>query len=211
MGVLLFAVLALVTVGAATAMVAHRNPVYSALYMVVTFVATAVAFLLLEAPFVAAIQIIVYAGAIVVLFLFVIMFLSLRTGILIERRRGPLVLALVLGALVAGQLAAVVATGSYAGDVRLPVPEDFGSVEAVSGILFTRYLIPFEVVSILLVVGMVGAVVLARREGGAPEAAYVPPGVEVFPSGDGTGDGAPGASPHEHGELAGVRPGEERS
>jgi NADH-quinone oxidoreductase subunit J len=177
MGVLLFAILALVAVGASVAMIGHKSPIYSALYMVVVFVATAVAFLLLEAPFVAAIQIIVYAGAIVVLFLFVIMFLSQRTEILIERRRGPLVLALVLAGLVAGQLAAVVATGSYAGDLRLPVPADFGSVEAVSGVLFTRYLIPFEIVSILLVVGMVGAVVLARRDLAAPGSAYATPTV----------------------------------
>ncbi len=177
MGVLLFAILALVTVGASVAMIGHKSPIYSALYMVVVFAATAVAFVLLEAPFVAAVQIIVYAGAIVVLFLFVIMFLSLRHEILIERRRGPLVLALVLAGLVAGQLAAVVATGSYAGDVRLPLPEGFGSVEAVSGVLFTRYLIPFEIVSILLVVGMVGAVVLARRDLAAPGTDYAPPGV----------------------------------
>lgn len=184
MGVLLFAILALVVVGASVAMIGHKSPIYSALYMVVVFAATAVAFVLLEAPFVAAIQIIVYAGAIVVLFLFVIMFLSLRTEILVERRRGTFIFALVLAGLVAGQLAVVVATGSYAGDVRLPVPEGFGSVEAVSGVLFTRYLIPFEIVSILLVVGMVGAVVLARRDLAAPGTDYAPPGVAGPSGGD---------------------------
>ncbi len=183
MGVVLFGLLALVAIGASVAMIGHKNPVYSALYMVVVFAATAVAFVLLDAPFVAAVQIIVYAGAIVVLFLFVIMFLSLRQEILLERRRGPLILALVLAALVAGQLAAVVATGSYLGDLNLPVPEGFGSVEAVSGVLFTRYLIPFEIVSILLVVGMVGAVVLARRAQAGPESAYAPPGVSGSDSG----------------------------
>ena len=78
--------------------------------MVVTFATTAVMFVLLKAPFIAAVQIIVYAGAVVVLFLFVVMFLNLKSAVLLERRRGPLLLAFVLAGLVAGELAAVVAT-----------------------------------------------------------------------------------------------------
>jgi NADH-quinone oxidoreductase subunit J len=165
-------------------MVAHRNPIYSALYMVVTFAATAVMFVLLEAPFVAALQIIVYAGAIIVLFLFVIMFLSIKAGILIERRRGPLLLALILGTVIAAQLAAVVNRGTAAGTggMRSPVPEGFGSVESVAGLLFTRYLVPFEITSILLIVAMVGAVVLARRPDALPGAAFDPPGLEAIDS-----------------------------
>jgi NADH-quinone oxidoreductase subunit J len=185
MGILLFAILAMVAIGASVAMIVHRNPVYSALFMVVTFAATAVMFLVLSAPFIAALQIIVYAGAIVVLFLFVIMFLSLKSGVLFERQRGPLVLALVLAAVIAGQLAAVVATGTYAGEGGTPVPAGFGSVESVATLLFTRYLVPFEITSILLVVGMVGAVVLSRRESAAPGRAYDLPGVG---GGDGTGE-----------------------
>lgn len=171
MGILLFALLAATAIGSSLAMVTHRNPVYSALYMVVTFATTAIMFLLLGAPFLAALQIIIYAGAIIVLFLFVIMFLNLKTGMLIERRRGPLLVALILTSLVAGELCAVVAGGvspRVAGMTGNSVPEGFGSVESVAGLLFTRYLVPFEITSILLVVAMVGAVVLARREGGAP-------------------------------------------
>lgn len=190
MGILLFAILALVAVGSSVAMIGHKNAVYSALFMVITFAATAVMFLLLSAPFVAALQIIVYAGAIVVLFLFVIMFLSLKTGMLFERQRGPLLLALVLAALIAGQLAAVVSTGSYTGDGENPVPAGFGSVESVATLLFTRYLVPFEITSILLVVGMVGAVVLSRRDRAAPGRAYDAPGVgegEVLADQEGPG------------------------
>ena len=162
-------------------MVAYRNPVYSALYMVVTFAATAVMFLQLAAPFIAALQIIVYAGAVIVLFLFVIMFLNLKTAILIERRRGPLLLALGLAALVAGELAAAVATGSLVpGGARAPVAAGFGSVESVASLLFTRYLVPFEITSLLLVVAMVGAVVLARRAAAGSgaaghDASFAPP------------------------------------
>ncbi len=170
MGVFLFIILAATAVGSSVAMVTHRNPVYSALFMVVTFAVTAIMFLLLGAPFIAALQIIVYAGAIVVLFLFVIMFLSVKSGALIENRRGPLLSALVLGGVVAGELAAVVASGTRAGVFQPATPDGFGSVESVAGLLFTRYLIPFEITSVLLVVGMVGAVVLARPSatGGKP-------------------------------------------
>src|SRR5688572_24709740 len=113
MELILFGTLAAVTIGSSLAMIAHRNPVYSALFMVITFAATAVLFVKLEAPFIAAIQIIVYAGAVVVLFLFVIMFLSLKEGMLAETRRGPIILAFVLAGLTAGNLAAVVASGSW--------------------------------------------------------------------------------------------------
>lgn len=223
MGILLFAILAVVAVGSSVAMIGHKNPVYSALFMVITFAATAVMFLLLSAPFIAALQIIVYAGAIVVLFLFVIMFLNLKTGILFERQRGPLLLALVLAALIAGQLAAVVSTGSYAGGGReSPVPAGFGSVESVATLLFTRYLVPFEITSILLVVGMVGAVVLSRRDRAAPGRAYDAPGVGVGETAGDGGEGGlgtpaldesagPGATAAE-GEMAGaISRGEDRS
>lgn len=177
MGSLLFVLLAVAAVASSVAMVVHRSPIYSALYMVVTFAATAVMFVLLDAPFIAALQIIVYAGAIIVLFLFVIMFLNLKGGVLIERRRGPLWMAIILGAVIAAELAAVVNQGTAAGGVRPAVPEGFGSVESVAGLLFTRYLVPFEITSILLIVGMMGAVVLARNEEALPGAMFDPPGM----------------------------------
>lgn len=163
MELILFGTMAAVTIGSSLAMIAHRNAVYSALFMVITFASTAVLFLKLEAPFIAAIQILVYAGAVVVLFLFVIMFLSIREGMLAEQRRGPIILAFVLAGLTAGNLAAVVASGSWAGGGVAPVPAEFGSVAAVAKLLFTRYLVPFEIASVILLIGMVGAVVLARR------------------------------------------------
>jgi NADH-quinone oxidoreductase subunit J len=169
MELFLFAVLGLTAIGSSLAMIGHRNPIYSALFMVITFATTAAMFVLLKAPFIAAIQIIIYAGAVVVLFLFVVMFLNLKSSILIERRRGPLLLAFVLGGLVAGELAAVVATGAWPDTAEALVPPGFGSVTAVATVLFTRYLVPFEIASVILLVGMVGAIVLARRETVEPE------------------------------------------
>ena len=172
MELFLFAVLGLTAIGSSLAMIGHKNPIYSALFMVVTFVATAIMYVLLQAPFIAAIQVIVYAGAVVVLFLFVVMFLNLKSSILIERRRGPLLLAFVLGGLVAGELAAVLATGAWPAIDEALVPPGFGSVTTVATVLFTRYIVPFEIASVILLVGMVGAIVLARRESPRSETAY---------------------------------------
>jgi NADH-quinone oxidoreductase subunit J len=183
MELFLFAVLGLTAIGSSLAMIGHKNPIYSALFMVVTFVATAAIYVLLKAPFIAAVQIIIYAGAVVVLFLFVVMFLNLKTSILIERRRGPLLLAFVLGGLVAGELAAVVATGVFPSTAEALVPPGFGSVTAVATVLFTRYLVPFEIASVILLVGMVGAIVLARRALPEPQTAYDVSAASGGPSG----------------------------
>jgi NADH-quinone oxidoreductase subunit J len=199
MELFMFALLGLVSIGSSLAMIGHKNPVYSALYMVVTFATTAVMFVLLKAPFIAAVQIIIYAGAVVVLFLFVVMFLNLKAAVLLERRRGPLLLAFVLAGLVAGELAAVVATGAWPDTDEALVPPGFGSVASVATVLFTRYLVPFEIASIILLTGMVGALALARRESITPETAYDlrgPDGGREKPeAGDGGGPaGGPDAS-----------------
>ncbi len=161
MDALLFVLLALTTIGASIALVAHRNAVYCALAMVVVFVATAILFLLLEAPFLAALQVIVYAGAIVVLFLFVISYLNLRTDSLVETNRGAVMFAVAAAVLLAVELWVAVATRQP--QVAPVTAEGFGSVEHVGEALFSRYIVAFEVTSVLLIVAMVGAVVLAQR------------------------------------------------
>jgi NADH-quinone oxidoreductase subunit J len=176
---LLFALLALTAIGGSVALVSSRNPVHSAMYMVVVFVATAIMFLLLSAPFIAALQVIVYAGAIVVLFLFVISYLSLRGHGLFESGRGTMGLGIALGLLLAVELVAAVATlgglggadGEGAGQALYGLGTEggepaLGSVESVARTLFSDYVVPFEITSVLLVVAMVGAVVLARRVAG---------------------------------------------
>jgi NADH-quinone oxidoreductase subunit J len=197
MELFLFVVLGLVSIGSSLAMIGHKSPIYSALYMVMTFATTAVMYVLLQAPFVAVIQIIIYAGAVVVLFLFVIMFLNLKDAVLLERRRGPLLLAFVIAGLVAGELAAVVATGAWPETAAAVLPPGFGSVAGVATVLFTRYLVPFEIASIVLLVGMVGAVVLARRDAGDPERAYEVSAATANPPGTGDGRTAVGESEPE--------------
>jgi len=162
----LFAAMAVLS---AIFMVTQVNPVASVLYLVVTFFSLSGLFVILDAHFIAAVQIIVYAGAIMVLFLFVIMLLNLGSTQPSDLRRG-------FGRVLAGSVAvALVATFARllmdGGDVDGlggpsaldPLLESSGAVAAVAEPLFTRYLVAFEVTSILLVVAVVGSVVLARR------------------------------------------------
>ena len=168
-----FFVAAVLALGGAAGVVLARNPVHCALLLVVTLVAVAIFFLLQEAQLVAAVQIIVYAGAIVVLFLFVIMLLgvdreeSLRDPIPYQRPA-----AVALGAILLGEIFVLAgrtwATGapSVRGSVRGRVDgQDLGNVQRVARVLFTDFLWAFELTAVLLVIAVVGAVVLARRSG----------------------------------------------
>jgi NADH-quinone oxidoreductase subunit J len=157
-----------IAVGASLLVIAQRNPIYSVLLLIGSFGALSGLYVLLDAPFVAVIQIIVYAGAIMVLFLFVVMLLNApHEDTEFDERVHPLLrpgpmrfgafLALVLAVELWWALARGGDTGAFPG----------GSVTSVSAIgksLFTDYAFPFEVTSILILVAMVGAVVLARRD-----------------------------------------------
>ncbi|HET7481954.1 MAG TPA: NADH-quinone oxidoreductase subunit J [Actinomycetota bacterium] len=169
---IVFGVMFVVALGGSIAMLFARNAVHAALFLVATQIALAVAFLLQGAFFVAAIQIIVYAGAIMVLFLFVIMLLGVdREESLIEPIPGQRALALSLGALLAVEILYVawkgvdfVAGGTTAnGNALTEINRDPGNVKALADALFSRYLLPFEATSVLLVVGIVGVMVMARR------------------------------------------------
>jgi NADH-quinone oxidoreductase subunit J len=164
----LFYVFGAIAIAASMLVIAQRNPIYSVLLLIASFGALSGLYVLLDAPFVAVTQIIVYAGAIMVLFLFVVMLLNAphedtdfdeRVHPLL--RPGPMrvgaVLALALVVELVWALTQSGQSGAFAG----------GSVSSVSAIgrsLFTDYAFPFEVTSVLILVAMVGAVVLARRE-----------------------------------------------
>lgn len=148
--------------------IAQRNPIYSVLLLIGSFGALSGLYVLLDAPFVAVIQIIVYAGAIMVLFLFVVMLLNApheettfdeRRHLLVPRgaARFGAVLAMVLVVELTWAL-------SKAGETGVFGHQSVSSVSAIGQKLFTDYAFPFEVTSVLILVAMVGAVVLARRE-----------------------------------------------
>ena len=160
---LLFIFFGGLAIGCALAMVAQRNPLYSAISLIGVFISLSCLYLMLSAPFIAAVQVIVYAGAIMVLVVFVIMLLNVQA----EEHRRPrltylLPVAIVLAAVLIGEVAFVL----YSVPVSLerpPGPSDVGLTESIGAGLFTKYLLPFEITSILLLMALVGAMTLARR------------------------------------------------
>ncbi|MFN2422068.1 MAG: NADH-quinone oxidoreductase subunit J [Gemmatimonadota bacterium] len=163
-----FWILAPLAVVTSVLVVTNRNPVACVLFLVVSFFALAGLFVTLHAHFLAAIQILIYAGAIMVLFLFVIMLLNLGTRQWFDVARVPaLGVAIALGI---GFVAILWSGGIVAFDppARGPVagvsPDVIGSTEAIGTALYSAYYLPFLVTALLLLVAMVGAVVLARRE-----------------------------------------------
>jgi NADH-quinone oxidoreductase subunit J len=155
-----FLLVAALAVGSALALILKRNPIHGALFLVINLACVAVLFLSLGAEFLAAAQVIVYAGAIMVLFGFAIMVLipgKEETGP--DPRRGVRVLALPIGAVLFVQLAMILMPGREA--PTAPAPG--GSAESLGRLLFTDYLFPFELTSVLLLAAMVGVLVLARR------------------------------------------------
>ncbi len=149
-------------------MVTRKNPVYSAMYLVLTLFAIAAIFVLLEAHFLAALQIVVYAGAILVLFLFVIMLLNLGHEFDPDiRGRFWWVFGGGLGLVLFAELLTVVARGTAADpgpDLVTPLLEARGAVAAVAEPLFQNYVVALEVTGLLLLVAMVGAVVIAKQK-----------------------------------------------
>ena len=163
---IVFVVLAPLAVVTALGMVLTRNAVYSALLLVVNFFCLAGFYVLLEAQFVAAVQVIVYAGAIMVLFLFVLMLLGVgndEAGQETIRGQRPAAVLLTLGLLVT-IVGALLAGVFDAEPGSLAAANQGGNVEAVGRILFTRYTFAFETAGILLVVAAVGALVLGKRQ-----------------------------------------------
>lgn len=161
---LIFVGLAMVAIGSALGMLLSRNAVYSALFLILNFLTIAVFYLLLGGVFIAMAQVTVYAGAIMVLFLFVIMLLGAeRLG---EEPSLPWQrpLAIILAVLLVAETAYILLAQNNA---TMPAPEvpltEFGSPDAIGQLLFNDYLLPFEVTSILLLIAMVGALLLTRR------------------------------------------------
>lgn len=163
----LFLVLSLVAIASALGMLLSRNAVYSALFLVLNFITVAVFYLLLGAPFIAMAQVTVYAGAIMVLFLFVIMLLgaeSLPKSNVLPWQRP---LAIGLSVLLFAEAAYLLVTKARpSGNVLAPeaAVNATENLQQLGVALFTDYLLPFEVVSILLLVAMVGAIVLTKKE-----------------------------------------------
>jgi len=162
---ILFYVFAFLTLLCGVLVIANpfsRNPVTSAMFLVLTIISMAGLFVLLHAFFLAAVQILVYAGAVMVLFLFVIMLLDLKE----EERRRIKKFSLIGGLVSVGAIVVIVvkSIGATLPDANRSAPALEGDPGALGKLLFTQYLLPFEVVSVLLLVAMVGVILLSKKD-----------------------------------------------
>jgi NADH-quinone oxidoreductase subunit J len=179
----LFVLFGAMAVGCALAMVAQRNPLYSAISLIGVFVSLACLYMTLQAPFIAAVQVIVYAGAIMVLVVFVIMLLNVEEEV---RRPVRLHVLIPVGVFLAAVLVAEVAfmlklPGPASRlDMLAQRPSDVGLTASIGTGLFTEYLLPFEVTSVLILMALVGAITLARRT--ATPRLAAPGNVDASPS-----------------------------
>jgi NADH-quinone oxidoreductase subunit J len=162
--VLLFVLFGGLAIGCAVSMVAQRNPLYSAVSLIGVFAALACLYLLLAAPFIAAVQIIVYAGAIMVLVVFVIMLLNVEEEVRRPARRTHLAfVAVLLGAVLVGEALFMLTIGGRAQVVPQAASREVGLTTSIGTGLFTEYLLPFEITSVLILMALVGAISLARQ------------------------------------------------
>jgi NADH-quinone oxidoreductase subunit J len=164
----LFVLLAVFAVVTAILVIVQRNPVASAIFLILTFFSLAGIYLLLHAEFIAAIQVLVYAGAIMVLFLFVIMLLNLeKEKRIVTRNRLLKGVGVLLGLALLVQIGTVFQKVLLEGTKGSFPPEkvaSLGNTQVVAQLLFTDFLLPFEITSVLLLVAIIGAIMLAKKE-----------------------------------------------
>lgn len=161
-----FYLVAFVAVVSGFCVISCKNPINSAISLVMTFFCLAIFYVMLHAPFMAAVQIMVYAGAIMVLIIFVMMLLNQGSEVIARYRHG-VTGAFVMAGLMLFQILVVMKQGDVSdaiGPINSGIVESVGHTELIGQAMFTEFLLPFEIASILLLVAIVGSVVLAKRE-----------------------------------------------
>src|SRR3990172_10544092 len=162
MELIFFYIFAIAAVVSALAVITLRNAVHSAIFLMVCFLQVAAIFILLRSPFLAAVQVFIYLGAVMVLFLFVVMILDIKKAQMEAFAPANKWLMCVITPLIAVEFMVVIMGGSLSGfPLRGGGKET--TIQAIGHALFTEYLLPFELVSILLLVAMVGAIVMAKK------------------------------------------------
>jgi NADH-quinone oxidoreductase subunit J len=159
---ILFGILSFICVSSVVAMIISKNQAHNALFLVLCFAALGGVFGLLDAPFAAAVQVIIYAGAIMVLFLFAIMMINFREGLPPEKKKGVYVFSGALGAVLFMELLIVARKAFFHGAEA--VPAGSSNPAGIGHLLFTDYLYPFEITSLLLIAALVGAMTLAGKK-----------------------------------------------
>ncbi len=161
---IVFFILAAIAVATALGTILSRNAVYSALLLVLNFATIAVIYLILGAPFIALSQITVYAGSIMVLFLFVIMLLGAERLAKSENLRWQPYVAIPLALLIAADFAYIIIRWTGQTVNVVDTPADYGAPEAIGKLLFTQYALPFEITAVILLSAVLGAIILARPD-----------------------------------------------
>ncbi len=161
---IIFVTLSLIAIGGAIGLISFAQPIYSAFSLIVSILALAGVFALLSAPFLFTVQIIIYAGAIITLLLFVIMFLNIREKDLIEEPHKFNFILLGGVVLIPFNIMVIKAFKMLPSKPMGVLDTDFGSIKSFGNELFTNWLIPFELISVLLLAALVGAVVYARKD-----------------------------------------------
>ena len=157
----LFFLLAIICIASVLGMIISKDQAYNALFLIVAFVCMGGLFGLLEAPFIAAVQIIIYAGAIMILFIFVVMMINLRKGVEPEKKNWTMYFAVVIAAVLVVEL--VLTIKGALDPISSAALEKLGSPTDLGRLLFTKYLYPFEITSILIIAALVGAIVLVKK------------------------------------------------
>ncbi len=174
----LFYAFALILVFAATRVITDRNPVHAALFLVLAFFSAAGIWLLLKAEFLAIVLVLVYVGAVMVLFLFVVMMLDINVGKLRDGFWGYFPLAATIGVVIALEMSAVLLTGFWATDAQVPaVSANIGGTKALGMLIYTKYVYAFEIAGSILLVAIIAAVALTLRA--RKDSKYFDPGEAV--------------------------------
>lgn len=160
---ILFFIFAGLAIASAVSMVYHKNPLYSAISLVGVFIALSCIYLMLAAPFIAAVQILIYAGAIMVLVVFVIMLLNLDEERPLNRLKYLYALGGGLGAILLAQTMFIFYAVMRAPNIPSDQTMSAGNTLGIGQAMFTKYLLPVEIVGVLLMMSVIGAVILARR------------------------------------------------
>ena len=152
-----------VTLLSAVAVVTMRNPIYSALFLILAFFSSAATWILLEAEFLGVVLVLVYVGAVMVLFLFVIMMLDIQIDTLKEGFIRYLPVGLLVAVAVATEMILVMKSGVFKRDIPENAPLSVNNTESLGEVLYTEYVFPFEVAAVILVVAIIAAIVLTHR------------------------------------------------
>ncbi|MCU7882196.1 MAG: NADH-quinone oxidoreductase subunit J [Candidatus Thiodiazotropha sp. (ex Lucinoma aequizonata)] len=178
---LIFYVLAAVIIAAATMVVTHRNPVHSALFLILAFLNCSGVWMLAEAEFLAIVLVLVYVGAVMVLFLFVLMMLDIDIAVLRAGFIKMLPLGVIMAIAMAAELILIVGPGNfgleqYAAPVRHAA--DYSNTEDIGSVLYTVYMYPFEIAAVILLVAIIAAIGLTMRK--RPDTKYLDPASQVL-------------------------------